>query len=274
MTERTTSVCPKCGSPQVGNEIFCSSCGRRIVRAPSAIGTAPGRRDRRFERGFYLTFTFAFLVLVAWTFARTFYLRPLYRLPPLSALLHVHGVVMTGWVVLLAVQSLLIGARRISWHRRLGVFGAVWAALVVIFGTTTTIHAAAREVRGHTRFARGQIVITSLDLVQMVLFAGLVFLAIRLRRRTDWHKRLMLLTIACMLPDALARLPVSFMTNRLILWGLDGFVLLGVGIDTLGNRRLHPALAWGALIVLGPFHAGLHWFRAPGWIAFASRWLS
>ena len=35
------------------------------------------------------------------------------RRPPLPLLLHVHGLVMTGWVVLLVVQSALIAARRV-----------------------------------------------------------------------------------------------------------------------------------------------------------------
>jgi hypothetical protein len=230
--------------------------------------------ERRFERRFYLGASVAFLALVFWTFARTFYLKPFFKTPSLSPLLHIHGAVMTGWVVLLVVQSSLIVAHRVQWHRRLGVFGVVWAALVVILGSTTTLHAAIREVRGHTAFAGSQIVITSLDLVQMLLFAGLVGLAIRLRRRTDYHKRLMLLTIACMLPDALARLPVSFMTNRLILWGLDGFVLLCVGTDTLRQRRLHPAFAWGAFVVLGAFHVAFFVARTPAWIAFGKRFLS
>lgn len=271
----TADACLSCGLPLLGNETFCSNCGSRIVLDVRALAsTMPKRPSRRFERRFYLAFCGGFLALVLWTFARTFYLKAFFKTPPLSLLLHIHGAVMSGWVVLLAVQSALIAARRVRWHRKLGVFGAVWAGLLVIFGTTTTIHAAVREVRGRTAFARSQILITSLDLVQMLLFAGFVIVAIRLRRRTDYHKRLMVLTIACMLPDALARLPVSFMTNRLILWGLDAFVLLCVGVDSLGHRRLHPAFAWGALLVLGLFHAGLHWFRHPGWIAFASRLLS
>lgn len=265
--------CARCGSPQVGNETFCSNCGKRVFGASPTV-RVPGASHRLFDRRFYLGASVAFLALVFWTFARTFYLKAFFHTKALPWLLHVHGAVMSGWVVLLVVQSALVAAHRVRWHRRLGVVGAAWAGLLVIFGTTTTIHAAVREVRGRTAFARPQIVITSLDLIQMLLFAGLVFFAIRLRRRPDYHKRLMLLTIACMLPDALARLPVSFMTNRLILLGLDGFVLLCVGIDTLGHRRLHPVLGWGALVVLLPFHAGLHFFGTPGWIAFATRVLS
>ena len=265
-------TCTHCDSPLVGNETFCSNCGKRLFF--DGDGIAPAGTPRHFERRFYLGASLAFLALVLWTFARTFYLKAFFRTPPLPLLLHVHGAVMTGWVVLLVVQSGLVAVHRVRWHRRLGVFGAGWGTLVVIFGSTTTLHAAAREVRAHSAFARSQIVITSLDLVQMILFAGLVAAAIAWRGRPDFHKRLMILTIACMLPDALARLPVHFMTNLLILRGLDGFVLLCVGIDTLRHRRLHPALGWGGGIVFSAFHLAFHFVRTPAWIAFASRMVS
>lgn len=229
---------------------------------------------RRFERRYYLGVSLAFLALVFWTFARTFYLKPFFATPPLSLLLHVHGAVMTGWAVLLVVQSSLIAAHRVRWHRRLGVFGVVWAGLVVLLGSVTTVHAAAREVRHHTAFASSQLLITGLDLLQMLFFAVLVTAAVVLRNRPDYHKRLMLLTIVCMLPDALARLPVSFMTNQLILVGLYGFVFVCVAVDTLRNRRLHPVFGWGGAIILGAFYIALHAMRRPEWIAFASRMVS
>ncbi len=230
--------------------------------------------SRSFERPFYLGVTFLFLALVFWTFARTFYLKPFFATPALPLLLHVHGAVMTGWVMLLVVQSSLIAAHRVQWHRRLGVFGAGWAALVVILGSTTTLHAAMREVRGHTDGASMQVVITSLELLQMLFFAGFVTTAIWLRRRPDYHKRLMLLTIACLLPSALSRLPVSFMTNQLILLGLDAFVLACMAIDTMRHRRLHPAFGWGALLFVGAFHLAFYAAQTPAWIAFGSRLLS
>jgi hypothetical protein len=181
---------------------------------------------------------------------------------------------MSGWVVLLAVQSALVTARRVGWHRRLGVFGGGWAALVVAVGSVTTVHAAAREVRGHTAMAGSQVVITTLDLAQMMLFAGFVTIAIWQRRRVDVHKRLMLLTIVCMLPDALARLPVTFMTNGLILVGLYGSVIALVGIDTIRHRRLHPAFGWGGLGMLAVFTVLLFLATTPRWIAFATRLVS
>lgn len=233
------------------------------------------RTEHRFDRRLYLGTSVTFLALVFWTFARTFYLKSFFRTPPLSVLLHIHGAVMTGWVVLLAAQTSLIAAHRVNWHRWLGVFGSVWAVLVVLLGSITTVHAAAREVRGHTGFAAAQVTITSLDLIQMLFFTGFVALAILQRRRPAYHKRLMLLTIACMLPDALARLPVSFMTgatevqlNLRIMIGLDVFILIVVALDTLWQRRLHPVFAWGGLLFVGAFHAALYISQTPAWIKF------
>jgi hypothetical protein len=153
--------------------------------------------------------------------------------------------------------------------------------LVVILGSVTTLNAAAREVRAHTDFAPSQVVITSLDLLQMLFFAGFVAIAIWQRHRPDVHKRLMLLTIACMLPDALARLPVSFMSqateadlNLRIMLGLDAFIVICVGLDTLWHRRLHPAFAWGASMFVGAFHVALYATQSRAWIAFGESLLS
>lgn len=235
------------------------------------------RSSRGHEHRLYRGASLAFLALVLWTFARTFYLRPFFQATTLPVLLHIHGAVMTGWVLLLVVQTSLIAAHRVQWHRRLGVFGVLWAGLVIALGTITTLHAAAREVRNHTDFASSQIVITSLDLLQMLFFASFVAIAVWQRHRPDVHKRLMLLTVACMLPDALGRLPVGFMTpatevelNLRIMIGLDLFILVCVGLDMLWHRRLHPAFAWGASLFVAAFHLALYFTQKPAWIGFSA----
>lgn len=225
-----------------------------------------------FERRFYLGSALVFLALVFWTFARTFYLKSLFDTPALPLLLHVHGAVMSGWVVLLVVQSSLIAAHRVQWHRRVGVFGAIWAVLVVILGSITTVHAAAREVHAHSKMAGEFVTVMGLDLLQMLLFAGYVAFAVWLRRRSDYHKRLMLLTVGCLLPDALARLPGGFMSDGLILLGINMFVVICVGIDTWRHRRLHPAFGWGGGLFIATFNVALVVMTTPAWIRFGS-WL-
>lgn len=231
--------------------------------------------ERQFERRFYPVVSVAFALLVFYTFARTYYLREFFQSSPLPILLEIHGLVMSGWVVLMVVQSGLIAVRRVRWHRRLGWVGAGWAALVVLMGSTTTIHAAAREVRAQSPMAAPQLVIMGLELVQMVLFAGLVIAAVSWRRRRlDIHKRLMLLTIPCMLPSAVARIPLSFITNADILITLYAFVIGCVAIDTIRHRRLHPAFGWGGAAVLVALHLTYIAVQTPAWIRLGRALLS
>jgi len=231
-------------------------------------------RASRSDHPYFLFISGCFLALIFWTFARTYYLKSFFDTPALTPLVQVHGAVMSGWVLLLSVQSGLVAAGQVRWHRYLGWVGAVWAILVVILGSTTTLAASAREVHQHTRFANIQLTVSGLELLQMLLFALLVITAILLRYRPDFHKRLMLLTIACLLPSALARLPIDILDNRLILWFLDALVLTCVGIDTWRNRRLHPAFGWGAAIVLGALHAAFYATQTGAWISFGRRLVS
>jgi hypothetical protein len=233
-------------------------------------------RSRPFisDHPFTLAVSGCFLALVLWTFARSYYLKALFSTPSLTPLVQVHGAVMSGWVLLLAAQSGLAAIGQLRWHRNLGWFGALWAVLVVALGSATTLAASAREVHEHTKFAQIQLTVTGLELVQMFLFAGLVIAAVLCRHRPDYHKRLMLLTIACMLPSALARVPVDFIDNRLILWILDALVLTCILVDSWRKNRLHPAFGWGALVVLGVLHLAFYLTQTSEWRSLGARIVS
>jgi hypothetical protein len=63
-------------------------------------------------------------------FARSYFLKGYFGAPPLPSLLvHVHGAVSTGWIVLFVSQILLVAQHRVGVHRRLGIMGAVWAGV-------------------------------------------------------------------------------------------------------------------------------------------------
>ena len=109
-----------------------------------------------------------------------------------------------------------------------------------------------------------------LELVQMALFAGLVAAAIGIRRRPDYHKRLMLLAAACMMPSAFSRIPfdLTFMVsgNVSILLLFDLCVIVPVLIDTLRNRRLHPAFRWGGFIAVAALNLAYPIAISPRWL--------
>jgi hypothetical protein len=206
-------------------------------------------RKQTADGSFFLAASAIFAALVLLAFAQKFYLGWLFKSPHLPLLLQVHGAVMTGWVVLFILQIVLVEMRKIRLHQRLGKVAAGWAALVVILGSITTLHASAREVREHTEIASLQLTITGLELTEMLLFAGFVASAVWLRRQGDYHKRLMLLTLVCMLPSIVPRLPLGLFQSLLsILLAVYAGLALCIGIDVLRHRRLHPAFAAGGAI--------------------------
>jgi hypothetical protein len=204
------------------------------------------------DKSFFVIASALFAILVFLAFAQKFYLGWLFKTPSLSLFLQLHGMVMTGWVTLFVVQVALVETRHLRIHQRLGKFGAAWAGLVVVFGTAATLHASAREVREHTELAPLQLTITGLELTEMLLFAGFVTSAVWLRRRGDYHKRLMMLTLLCMLPSVLPRLPWGvFQSLSSILLGVYAALVLCIGIDVLQQRKRHPAFVIGGSILAG-----------------------
>jgi hypothetical protein len=167
----------------------------------------------------------------------------------LSTLVRLHGLVMLGWVALFVTQTVLVARRRVDLHRRLGVFGAALAVVIVIADTATVV-VAFRLGGKHLTPGMPAPLFLAISLFDLLSFAVLVGSAIVLRRQSPWHKRLMLLAAILLLDAALARF-ISVYTP----WSVDPvlvrnvLVLLCVAIDSLRYRRLHPAFVLGALLV-------------------------
>lgn len=204
---------------------------------------------RRFEHRFYLGAVIAAFAIVFAGFARTYYLKVLFGTRALPWLLHLHGALMTSWFVLFFAQTSLIAAHRVTWHKRLGIFGGVLAILVVVVDTTTLLRASARNLP-----IRGAAALMILhDFVALAVFALLVGAAIALRRRGDFHKRLLLLATMSILGPGINRIPLGFIRHGGIpvtLLLIDLCVIVAVGIDTSRNHRLHSAFAWGASLIV------------------------
>jgi hypothetical protein len=102
--------------------------------------------ERGRDHRFFTAMAAGCALIVFVGFAPTYYLKSFTDNPPLSPLVHLHGVVGTGWVVLFLVQASLINLGRTDLHRRLGIAGAVLAAAVLVVGWMTAIDAARRGV--------------------------------------------------------------------------------------------------------------------------------
>lgn len=237
----------------------------------AATPRMPGRvNDRRL----YILAAILIPLIVLAGFARTYYLKPFFTTPDLPGrIVHLHGIIMTSWVILFIVQVGLVETRRTRIHQRLGIFGGVLAALIVIVGILTALYAAARGASPGPP-ALAFLIIPFGD---MLIFSVLIGLALYFRRKLDVHKRLMLLAAINLLTPAIARIPLDFIVNGgpLAFFGLTDLVLLVcVAFDTIKHRRLHPAFLWGGifLIVMQPLRLMLAGTNA--WINFAAALVS
>jgi hypothetical protein len=205
------------------------------------------------EHRYFSTVAISVTVTVLAGFVPLYTLRLLRHDPNLTLLVHAHGFVMAAWIALFLTQTLLIARRRIDLHRRLGMFGVGLAMLVILVGMPTLVNAAARKSHNVHRFLWN---LAAFDGIALVVFAGLVGAAIVLRRRGDFHKRLMLLATLSLLGPAFGRLTAYAKGLRgdsdigvLVLCA--GTVLACAVVDKVRSHRLHPAFFWGGASVIG-----------------------
>jgi hypothetical protein len=239
--------------------------------SPTMQGS-PAITRRRYDRFFYVGMTVAMLVTVFAGFARTYYLRPYFVSQPLMPLLHLHGLVFSTWVVLFVAQTSLVAARKVHLHRRLGIAGAVLAAVMVVLGVVTAVIRASQGATPVGDVSAQSFLIIPLG--DMLIFGMLVAAAFYFRRKPDTHKRLMLLATISILSAAIARLPFAIMqAGPPAFFALtDIFLVVCIAYDLITLKRIHRATMWGALLIVVSQPLRLMLGGTRPWLAFAN-WL-
>jgi len=206
----------------------------------------PARRN--MDRIFFTGMALAAALIVLVGFAPTYFLRSA-ELPELRPLYQIHGALFTSWILLLIAQTSLIAARRTDIHRKLGIAGAVLAAAVFALGVTVSIETLRRRSGGSPGLDPRMFL--SIPLGDIIAFGTLVVAAVAMRRRSDWHKRLILLATISLLTAAVARgLAQVHAGGPLGLFlGTDVFVAVVIAYDILSRGRVHPATLLGAVMV-------------------------
>ena len=172
---------------------------------------------RKGTRRFYVGVAIAVLITVFLGFSRSYFLKGYYGTPELSLHVHIHGLVFTSWVLLFLAQTTLVATDRTDLHRKLGVGGAVLAALLLIMGTTTAI---LRVKGGASSPIPGvpPLSFLAVPLFDMVVFAMLIGAGLVLRNRPDTHKRLMTLGTIALTSAPIARLPFVRPVATRVVW--------------------------------------------------------
>jgi hypothetical protein len=224
---------------------------------------------------FHLFFAMALCTFAVVGFARTYYLRFLSDLPPMTILVHLHGALFTIWMALFIAQMKLVAAHRIDLHRRLGIASAVFAVFLVIVGVLTVIAVTITNKVSPTGLSPPQFSIVGFTTIGM--FAIFLALGVACRRRPALHKRFMILAmIAAMGPAGSRLLRLLHLTDYVnVLLPLFTVAFIGICIvnDWRREGRVHPVYAIGGVLMVasGPLRLMVgrsEWYQPVGeWVA-------
>jgi hypothetical protein len=129
--------------------------------------------------------------------------------PPLAMLVFVHGTAMTAWLTIFLVQSLLVPARRLRMHMKLG-WGGVAVALVAAASGFMLAVESVRPVPAIPFWGMAYRQFMLVMLSEVALFAVFVLAGVFFRKRPKIHKAMMLLASLSILAGATVRMPVLF----------------------------------------------------------------
>ena len=216
-----------------------------MTTVPRALPVQPRQLPgRRYDRYFFGAMVVALLVTAFAGFARTYYLAGLYRAKLPAPIVHVHAVLQSGWMILLLVQMLLVSAKRVDLHRKLGIAGFVLAAAMV----PVAVMVAANELHRSASFGEAALSFSLVPVWEVCNFAVLAGSAFALRRNPAAHKRLIVLATSAMMPAAVSRIPVHLI-RQWTPWEVISFPVAIAVYDIWSMRRIHPATLIGAALI-------------------------
>lgn len=247
--------------------------GADFLNAGQAMATRVAPRARlSSERRFFTGIAAALVAVTLIGFAPTYYLSSFTGAPALTPLVHLHGIVFSGWMLLFLGQTSLIAAGRADIHRLTGIAGALLALVVVVVGVIVAIESGRL---GNGPPGRNQPVFLVFPLSNMLIFAIFVGLGISNRNRAQYHKRLMLLATMGLVITPLARIARMIGSPLVPPGPIGGMMLINlflaalVAFDLTTRRRLHPATLWGggAFLLSQPLRVAIG--NSEAWQGFA-----
>jgi hypothetical protein len=201
---------------------------------------------------FYPWIAIALSVVVIAGFTRTYYLRSLFDLPPMTVLVHLHGLTFTAWLALFIAQTRLVAAHRVDLHMKLGIAGLVLAVIITVVSLWTVVVLAGIPRVRATGLTNTQH--TLVGLASIVMFAVFIALGAALRRRSSLHKRFMVLAMIASLSPATSRLMIGLglfdYVHVFVPVAAALFVIVCLVHDWRTQRIVHPAYVFGGAVIV------------------------
>jgi hypothetical protein len=191
-------------------------------------------------------------------------------------ILHFHGIVFFGWIVLFTTQALLPAFGRVDLHQKLGKFGIGYAIFLIAVGLLTTINRVLFYFNSGQEARAKAFLIGPLS--DMVVFPIFFAAAIAYRHKPEVHKRLMLVATVMLTIAAVARmgfLPPSYFV-LIAVWLSP--LYLAMAYDYYKKRIIHPAYLVGFMtLAIVPLRNGLTdssaWQSFSSWFIGVFAWL-
>jgi hypothetical protein len=221
-----------------------------------AESLATGAPSTSAPRSFFVRYFFVAMAAVTFLVALTGFV-PSYQAMATGELkphwfAHVHGAIMTSWLLLFLTQTFLAAKGQLRFHRRLGIAGA---ALGVVVWISMGIALFRFTFAGRWPVENIYYDILLQGLLGMVAWGWLFVWALAVRKKDlATHKRLLLLATVMLVQAAIDRmhwLPGLYATvYTKFLYG-DLLILPLFIYDAVTLRRVHPATWYGTAIIVG-----------------------
>ena len=186
---------------------------------------------------FYLGMAALMSLIVFVGFWPTYFSQVLHGIPDRPLVIHIHGLVFVGWMVLLVTQVVLAATGRTQMHRSLGSIGIAYGFLVLAMGLVVSIAAPVLHFKAGEQpldQAAGFLII---PLGDMILFAGFFIPAVISSRIS---------------------LPLA-----VVVWLTPVFA--GMAYDKWTRRKVHPLYYAGLVILLIGF-ARIALIQSEAWL--------
>jgi heme A synthase len=230
------------------------------------------RAHPKADRFFFSAMVAALWATVLFGFAKTYFLAGMVNAPLPNKLIHIHGAVMTLWMVILFVQTALISARKVKWHMTLGLFGFAVAIAMVILGPIAATDALRR---GSAPLGLDAKTFYVIPISAIFLFAVMALFAWRMRRQPEAHKRLILIATIALIDAAVGRWPVALLQSKPPLQDLVplAFLLAIMVFDLATQRKVLKSTLLASLLLIVVHLTRVPLGHSAAWHAFATKML-
>lgn len=244
----------------------------------------------RLKASYFYVWMAAICALVAFgAFAATYWLQLPAGTFVGSPIIHLHAALFSAWTILLLSQTTLVVRGRLENHRAWGLVGISLATAMVFTGLGATINTLGVGLAAG--YGDTSLSFSVLPISTIALFAGFFIAAIVNIKRSEAHKRLILLATISLLQAAMARVffvlitgggpglrpglgpPPPLEIGLVPSLVVELLILAGIIYDWRVRGRPHPVWLIGAgittavILVRGPFATTSAWLAAANFLA-------